>query len=292
MRLRYTVTSAFMSGVIVGIAVTSFAQAGQQGNLQPAFGGRFAGMGGGVNPLQSHAMELIQPARTDVRSELHLDIKQKAALDELMYNSQAEIRERTRRQFQSPDLQSIRNLPQDQQRQKLQEFMQNNRAQMMADMQAWQGELTEKVKAILRPGQIKRLAELDLQYRGALALADQKVADPLKLSAEHKSEIAKIVGDFQGAQQEQMQAFFQKMRDSAGTPDQGAQQRARGGFNPQDMQARMQPVLQKIESQKKEAEEKVVALLSPEEKQAWTAALGEKFTFRKDINPNGPRGNF
>jgi len=294
MRFSITIKSAFLSAILAGAAISALAQPAAQGFAAPnqGFQGRMGGMGGGVNPLQSHAMELIRPERTDVRSELHLDIKQKAALDELMNNSQSEIQNRVRQQFQSPELQAIRNLPQDQQRAKMQEFMQANRAQMMADMQAWQGELNEKVKAILRPPQIKRLGELDLQYRGPFSLADQKIAKQVNLSDEHKAEIAKIYGDFQAYQQQQMQEFFQKMRENGAAAGQGGQQGARRGFNPQDFQNQMQPVTQKIEAQKKEAEAKVLALLSPEEKQAWVAVIGEKFTFRKDIVPNGPRGNF
>src|SRR5258708_14439064 len=157
-----------------------------------------------------------------------------------MNKSQTEIRDKMRKQFQSSDLQAIRNLPQEEQRAKMQAFMEANRAQMMAEMQAWQGELNEKVKAILRPAQIKRLGELDLQYRGPLALADQKIANQVKLSGEHKSEIAKIYGDFQGAQQQQMQEFFQKMRENGAAAGQGGRQGAgggtSGGFNPQDFQ--------------------------------------------------------
>src|SRR5258707_9566159 len=136
MRFNMTIKSTILSTILAGATVSCWAQAGQgpQGFAAPAFQGRMGGMAGGVNPIQSHAMELIRPERTDVRSEIHLDIKQKAALDELMNNSQSEIQNKMRQQFQSPELQAIRNLPQDQQRAKMQEFMQANRAQMMADM--------------------------------------------------------------------------------------------------------------------------------------------------------------
>ena len=82
----------------------------REGDL-PQGGQGFAGQGlmrgGGmmntVNPTQSHAMELLQ--RQEVRSDLHLDVKQKAALDELMNSSQTDLQERMRKQFQSPELQ-------------------------------------------------------------------------------------------------------------------------------------------------------------------------------------------
>jgi hypothetical protein len=308
MRPNKTSLTILISAALAGAAICCYAQqgafapGGPQGPQRAGgqrFGAPMQAMRGGpmgpVDPTRTHVMELLQ--RAEVRSDLHLDIKQKAALDNLDANAPVEIQNRLREQFRNTDVQSIRSLPQEEQRAKLQELAQANRAQVMAEMQAWQGELTEKVKAILRPGQVKRLNEIDLQYRGVLSLTDSKVAELLKVSNEHRTEIGKIYGDFQSAQQQLMQDFVQKMRDSGafGGPGgaQGARQGGRqSGFNPQEFQARMQPVQQKIEAQKKEAEEKVNALLSAEEKQAWAAAQGEKITFRKDVIPNGPRGNF
>lgn len=293
MKILKTLAPAGITGFLLLLMAPAPAQGPPQGFAAQGLM-RGGGMMGTVDPMRSHAMELLQPARTDVRSELHLDIKQKAALDELMDSSRNEMRERMRKQFQSPELDAIRKLPQEEQRARMQEFMQANRAQMMAEQQAWQGELTEKVKAILRPTQIKRMGELDLQYRGVFALTDQKIAEQAKITQEHQGDIAKLYGDFQSSQQQLVQEVFQKMREefTSGQGAQTGQQGRRPAFNPQEMQNRMQPVMRKIEAQKKEAEEKALAVLSPEEKQGWAALQGEKFTFRKEIVTNGPRGNF
>src|SRR5947207_91881 len=117
--MKQITTAASMLFAAFILAAGAGAQAPQGGQ---GFAGQGLMRGGGmmntVNPTQSHAMELLQ--RQEVRSDLHLDVKQKAALDELMNSSQTDLQERMRKQFQSPELQAIRKLPQDEQRAKMQ----------------------------------------------------------------------------------------------------------------------------------------------------------------------------
>jgi len=142
---------------------------------------------------------------------------------------------------------------------------------MEAARTTFEGEMNEKIKAILTPEQAVRLRQLDLQRRGVMSLADPKVAEQVKLSPQRRAEIAKIVADWQ----QTMRAAFDATRESGQFPD---------------MERRLSPTRQKLDKDKKAAETKVEAVLSDQERAAWQAALGEPFTFRAD--PPRPRPNF
>src|SRR5262249_35274846 len=148
-------------------------------------------------------------------------------------------------------------------------------ATMRSQMQQFQGELTKRVEEILRPNQIARLHELDLQHRGPLALADPKVAEEAQISQEHRVAIMKINGDYQSKVQELMQEFMADMRErglgpgAAGAPPAPGVRTAQTA--PQDFQAMFAPVQKKIDPMKKEAGEKAIAVLDEEEKKRWIA---------------------
>jgi hypothetical protein len=227
-------------------------------------------------------------ARPEVQSEIHLDLRQKAALAELQGAAPAQMREQMRQ-----NMQQLQGLTPEQRTAKLQELG----ATLRAQTQQMQGELTKKVEEILRPNQIARLHELDLQYRGAVALADAKVAEDAKISPEHRVSIAKINGDYQAKVQELVQEFMADMRDRGvgpGNPPGAGPapgQRRVSQAGPADFQSMFAPVQKKIDVLKKDADEKALAALDDEEKKRWTALQGEPFTFRKDTqNRNRTRG--
>jgi hypothetical protein len=62
------------------------------------------------------------------------------------------------------------------------------------------------------------------------------------------------------------------------------------------MQARMAPLQKELDKLKKETEDKIIALLTPQEKANWQTLQGAPFTFRKDIETGNPlfmnRGGF
>jgi hypothetical protein len=157
--------------------------------------------------------------------------------------------------------------------------MQAMQGKVQAAMETFQGELTDKVKKILKPEQMTRLHQLDLQKRGALSLNDPKVADELKLSPESRAAIAKIAADYQATVGKTMQEAFQ------GAAQNGNLQRGQGP----DISNKLSPLRKALDAAKKDAEEKIVAALTPEEKATWTAAQGDPFKFRPDVIPQ--RGN-
>ena len=235
-------------------------------------GGRGFGGGGPMgnnNPLQSNPMGLLQ--RVEVQKELGLSVRQKEQITELQTGSRTLMRQRMGQIFQGQDFQNMRNLSAEQRRAKMQELQ----PQMQSAMASFQGELNDKMKEILKPEQMTRLHQLDLQRRGPLSLADAKVAEEIKLTPANRAEVAKIVADYQQQTGEVMRAAFEGARASGQFPD---------------FQSKLSPIKQKMDKTKKAAEAQVVALLSDQEKAAWTAAQGEPFTFRAD--PIQPRPNF
>jgi Spy/CpxP family protein refolding chaperone len=111
----------------------------------------------------------------------------------------------------------------------------------------------ETVKAledILKPEQLKRLKQIELQQRGYVAFSDPEVQKSLKLTDEQKGKIKTIVEDAG----KEMRELFQ------------------GG----DFQAAQK----KMPALRKETMDKVSAILKDDQKQAWKDMTGQPFEVR------------
>lgn len=120
------------------------------------------------------------------------------------------------------------------------------RQKIMTDMQA---EQMKQVNAILNTDQQKRFKEISLQQQGYSALAQPAVADELKLTDDQKSKLKDILQK----QQESMREIFQ----SAGGDRAAAQE--------------------KMQTLRKETDDKIAALLTDDQKNQWKAMLGSPF---------------
>jgi hypothetical protein len=264
---KRTAAVALAVTLALGLAVAASAQ---------GFGGRFGGGFGGPlggSPIMSDPMGLLM--RPEVQNEIHLDLKQKNAIADLMDQSQADRQQRMRQTLQGIDRRGLGNLSPEERQQRMAEIQ----AQMQAAMNVFQGELNDKIKTILKPDQITRLHQLDLQRRGPLSMADPKVAEEVKLTPEHRTEVGKIFNQHQQETQKVMQDAFQQMR---------AQIQQNGGIQPgqppalPDFTSKQSPLRRKIDKSKSDAEEQVLALLSDDERANWKQAIGVPFKFRPD----------
>lgn len=301
--LLTTVTAAAVA-LLIGLTSPQAAQAQRQGGGgRGGFGGFGApfGMGrmGGMNdPTRSSAMMLLQ--RDDVQSHLMITARQREALQDMQNKAMTEFQQKM--QANRPDFQSLRNLSPEERQTKIQEMQQ----QMQQTMQSFQEDLDKKTEAILKPAQVKRLHELDLQWRGPLAIADPKVGDQLDLSQEQKGKLGEILTEFRTKQQEAMRSAFggfggrgRRNRNNNGDPNGNANGDPNAGAgqqdgnappqrpDPQQMQARFAEAQKEIEKIKKESSAKVLELLAPEQKQKWDDLVGKKFTFRATSSQSG-----
>lgn len=132
-------------------------------------------------------------------------------------------------------------------------------AQKMAE---WRAKQEKEAKAtlatILKPEQYQRLMEISIQTQGASALADEDVAAKLKLSDDQKAKIAATIDENREKSREQMRELFGRGRDGGGRPDFSAMR-------------------EKMETARAEADKRILAHLTEEQKAAFEAMQGAKF---------------
>ncbi len=211
-------------------------------------------------PMGGGGMLLRMPT---VQTELKLTDAQKTKVDETM----ARLRDQRRGAFQ--DLRG------------------QGPEAFQKKMAEWQASEDKQVAAILDADQQKRYHQLQLQRQGVAAIADKAVADTLKLSEEQRGKVQAVLTE----QRQAMRSLFGGPRgpDGPGGPPPGAGPDGgtggpggRGGFDPEAMRSRM-------EAQRKQMEEKIMALLTDEQKKQWKEMLGAPFTFPA-FGPGGPGG--
>lgn len=295
-------TVAVAAALILGLALTPSANAQVNPGAQGNFGGRGQGRFGGAgmfrqrgqmffDPAVSHESELLR--RTDVRRELMLSGRQQEQLNDVLQKSQADMAQQRREAFQQmrqQRQQSGPNLdPQDRQayRQQMQE-------QMQAQMATIQASQDKQLEAVLTSGQVARLHQLDLQWRGAMALSDPKLADKVGLEPDQRTQITQILQSFRTAQGQAMRSVFQgafgrrtlppnNVQGGANaTPNTPNAQGNPGGppaFDPAAVQERIQEAQKQVDKTRKEDDGKVQALLTPAQKQQWLTMQGKPFYF-------------
>ena len=275
MNHRYAVVA--MTTMVLGAGVIDRGFAQGFGAQPPAQGTQAGSIYGGpmsvrvpgiIDPMQANPMGLLR--RPEVQSELRLDLRQKNALAALEDKARSDGQQADLQRRQAQDPQQLRNLTPEQ---RLARFREMN-AQTQAASQPPHGELTPQVKEILKPEQVTRLTQLDRQRRGPLSLADSKLSADVPLSPEHRREVQQILQGYQQQQNDIVRDAFESMR-----------QTARQGQPPPrlpDFSSPLSPLRQKLAKIRKEAEQKAMDTLSPEEKASWQNAQGEPFTFRAD----------
>ena len=123
-----------------------------------------------------------------------------------------------------------------------------------------------KLAEILLPLQIERLEQISLQMRGTAALSDPKVAAKLSLTDEQKKNL-----------------------EAAATANREAMQQAFQGGNRDQNQDR-EKMREKFQELRKAADEKVLAVLTADQKAAFEKLKGAAFTMPEGAFGRGPRG--
>jgi len=267
-RMHYVVAVAMLLATGTVAQAQGPGRMGPRGPFGPGGPGRFGMMRAlpDHDPLVSHVMELLN--RPDVQVGIHLDMKQRASLAEFQGQAQQMVAQQMAQFFQEMRQNRAQGVPQDRTT-----FFQ----QIQEQRTAAQAKAADNLPKILRPEQIARLHELDLQWRGVLALGDAKVAEEAGISAEHRNAIQNLAQEYRTKSRELRMQFFQNMRAAwRGPAAQTQTPQAAGPTTPAaldraDLAAR------------KEFEDKALAILSPQEKARWQKIQGEPFTFRADF---------
>jgi exonuclease VII large subunit len=287
-----TLATASAVALFLGTVLPSHAQdqgqgrRGGQGRGQGRGGGFGGGqfgrggmMGGGMfntDPTASSKLMLLQ--RDDVRSELAISARQREQMEQEQQKAREEMRN-NRPQF---DFQSLQNLSPEERRAQMEKM----REQMQGQMRAFSEQMTTKIEAVLTPAQQKRLSELDLQWRGPLALVDSKVASHIRLTPDQQRQVTNILTEYRTGQDEVRRSVFGNFGPGGRGPGAGGPGQGNPGgggrpqFNPEEMRARMETMQKEMDKIKKASSDKVVALLSAQQRQAWKSLQGKAFTFR------------
>ncbi|HLK61487.1 MAG TPA: Spy/CpxP family protein refolding chaperone, partial [Chthonomonadaceae bacterium] len=219
-----------------------------------------------------------------VRSELLISAKQREQLTALDADAQKDLGQQMQTYFsQNFNPQDFQNLTPEERQAKGQEIQ----AKTQEITQKFNEGLDKRIEKILNGkatggvAQMDRLHQLDLQWRGPLALMDKTVATPLAVTPDQDAKIQAIFQDYQKANMDAMQKVMADLQN----------QNANGDAPPnpqtfrQEMQKRMAAIRPEMDKIKKEHGDKVVALLTPEQQQKWKDMQGRKFTFRTNDTP-------
>ncbi len=228
-----------VASVLMAVASSmAWAQPGGRGGFRGGFGGP-GGFGGTPNLMDLVNIEAVQ-------KEIEVLDDQLAAVKKAGEELRA-AREAQRGQGERPD---YRNMS-EQEREKAFAEMRQRREKETATANAKLGE-------ILLPHQIKRLQEISLQLRGTAALNDPKVAAELKITDAQKKKLEEVSAANMEEMRKQMQELFQ-----GGNRDRSDQER-------EQMRTKMQDM-------RKQAEGKVLAVLTADQKSQFEKMKGETF---------------
>lgn len=125
---------------------------------------------------------------------------------------------------------------------------------------------------VLDKDQVKRLHQINYQYMGIRAFSDKEVQSALKLTDDQKESIKSIADEYNRERMEIMRGAFQP-----------------GERPSEEDRKKMQD---KTNALQKDAEEKIAAKLTDEQKKAWKDLIGEKFDVSKlTMQQRRPRDN-
>ena len=244
----------------------------------------FPGMGGmkqmfkGSKETQNPAVSAVGALlnRNDVKTEITVSQRQMEQMTEEQDKATQQLTDKIKENL--PDFKSIMALSDDERSAKITETITKMQDIAQTQMNVASESSEKKAREILRPEQWERLQQLDLQWRGPLALAEPKLAERFQLTADQKSKMLGLNNEYQQQRQQAVQNIFSgfssiKLND--GPPDMDAIKTKMA--KAQEDMAKAQKESEKFH---KTQDEKALALLTDAQKAAWTAAQGKPFKFR------------
>lgn len=213
------------------------------------------GQGGGFSMFGGGSSALLLAA-PEVQKELAISDEQKGLLDGLL----VELREQGRNLFGSGGFQDFKNLSREEIQQRMASFQ--KRAEEMNKKS------DEMINMILEPPQTDRLSQLRLQREGVASFLREDIAQKLGLTDEQRDRMARI--------------------QHGSRPD-----RPSGGFlNFRDMSSEEQrEFFKKAREHAEKVNSDTLAVLTPDQREAWTKLQGKKFEFPEPRGFGGPNSS-
>lgn len=213
-----------------------------------------------VQTRQAEMLMLLR--RSDVQNGLGLSMRQRRELNQVLSGATQDVTNQSAFQHEyltgdGPDRPPASGHAQPQQR--------DNANQAMAL-------LTESQKA--------RLNELWYQWRGPLVMAEPEVAGRLQLNQETRRKIGEIAAEYAKIRTEVFQSLTQRGQIMSSD---GYLQQHSEGMGASELDRPFSPARRKLTRAKKNAEERILALLTEEEKARWNRLCGSPFSFRTDL---------
>jgi hypothetical protein len=225
-------------GLVAALAGSAAAQRQPGGQGRGGFGGGFGG--GGVGFL--------------IRSEA---VQKELTMDKDQVDKATEAAKKVQDKH-ADEFTKLRDLPREEQTPKRQELTKTVNEETL-----------KAVSEVLKPEQVTRLKQIELQRAGFAAFSRAEVQTALKLNDEQKEKV-KTISDEANKQ----------MRELFGQGGQGGRpQRGQGGAGGAGGRGRGQggPNADKIATLRKETNEKLVAVLTDDQKATWKELTGKPF---------------
>ena len=227
---------------------------------------------GAVDPSHYQALPLL--LRGDVRGEIGVSVAQRETIEELVKKDKP-LGGRNRPlkiESHSGDETDVRD--------KIQQMINSSL-----------DESNKTVETLLHRDQIQRLHQLDLQWRGGLALADKSVAEALNLSGDQQSKAAELLQVYREQQSAITMEVYKDFMDTQQQNDKGDNGEVRKMVSMRlripdrkemtpTQRLKFDEMEEKIEKIRKTQNAQALALLAPEQKAAWQKLQGKPFSFR------------
>jgi len=256
-KTRWALAAALMVSVV---ALADAQQPQQRQRGQGGAGGFGGGFGRGTGDLS-----MTVATNKALQEELKVTEEQVTSLKEKMKPVQDKMREMFTRGGGNPQNQTA-----------------EERAKMTEERTKLRDESRKAAAEVLKPEQMARLKQIQLQASGVTAFSEEEVQTALKLTDEQKSKLKGIGEEFTKDRTEMMREAFQGFQP-------GQQQ------DPAKMQERMQDMQKKTAKLTRESMAKASEVLNDDQQATWKKMVGEAFDMAKLQQgfggPGGTGGN-
>ncbi len=228
-----------------------------------------------IDPGTSYLYALLK--RIDVAQEIHLNARQREALDEAVTNQQT-----SRRQLLNEAVGGIRINLQSKNKEEMQAAFSEQAQRLREQTKRFADSRMRTVAAILKPEQMARLKELDLQFRGPMSMAVDEVAAGVSLDKDQKAGVASLLSRYR-----------QEVRKSLGVGTQGI------AFKPdsvpsspvtsappadsEEKRVRLVKADKEIRKSRRELGAKALASLPDLQRAQWSKLRGKPFEFHPEL---------